>query len=86
MRLPSISHRDIGLTISQVVLANSSTAAAAHTHSATNIYGVSALPPRTFSNVGLRLNAGGIDFRNTSKWMLDDFNNLDDFPVVPFNN
>lgn len=86
MRLLSIPHREIGLTRLQVVLANGSTAAAARTYLATNIHEASALPPETFPNIRLRLDAGGIDFGNTSEWMLDDFWDFWDFPIVPFNN
>ncbi|KAF2715072.1 hypothetical protein K504DRAFT_445979 [Pleomassaria siparia CBS 279.74] len=68
-----------------VVLANSSTAAEVGTNSATNIDESSALPPEAFPNIGLRLDAGGMDFGNTSEWMLDDFWDFNDLPVVPFN-
>jgi len=53
--------------------------------SASNLGDASALASDAFPNTGLRLDASGMDFENTSDWILDDFWHFNDFPTLPFN-
>ncbi len=71
------------LTKLQVMLGNDSTPATARVNVASNagIGEASALPSDAFS---LRLD--GVDFGNTSEWMLDDFWHFNDFSAAPFDN
>ena len=62
----------------QVVLETEPMPASTRLNSASNL-------GDAFPNTDLRLDASGIDFGNTSDWILDDFWHFNDFPTLPFN-